>query len=87
MCRSITLYGENKDEIVPGDGQASKKVRRLGIPFLKRLPADLAYWRKRNPTLTSELFKTIPVRRWKSIEFGGENIFGFLAGFTLARLF
>ncbi len=33
------------------------------------------------------LFKTIPLRRWKSIEFGGENIIGFLYGFTLARRF
>jgi len=82
-----TLYGEIKTKLSPEMVEASKKVRRLGIPFLRRLPGDLAYWRKRNPSLTNELFKTIPVRRWKSIEFGGENIFGFLAGFTLARLF
>lgn len=82
-----TLYGEIKKQLSPEMVEASKRVHRLGIPFLKRLPSDLAYWWKRNRPLTSELFKTIPVRRWKSIEFGGENIFGFLAGFTLARFF
>lgn len=82
-----TLYGEIRNKLSPEMVQASKKVKRLGIPFLKRLPSDLRYWRKRNPSLTRELFKTIPIRKWKSIEFGGENIFGFLAGFTLARIF
>lgn len=67
--------------------EASKKVERLGIPFFRRLPADIAYWWKRNRSVTARLFRTIPVRKWKSIEFGGENIIGFLAGFTLARRF
>ncbi len=82
-----TLYGEIKKKLSPEMMEASKKVQRLGIPFLKRMPRDVAYWWKRNPILTRNLFKRIPVRKWKSVEFGGENIFGFLAGFTLARLF
>ncbi len=83
----FTLYGELTQKLSPEMAEASKKVTRLGIPFLKRLPRDIAYWWKRNRRLTAHLFKTIPVRKWKSIEFGGENIFGFLAGFTLARMF
>ncbi len=83
----FTLYGELTQKLSPEMAEASKKVERLGIPFLKRLPKDIAYWWKRNPKLTAHLFRTIPVRKWKSIEFGGENIFGFLAGFTLARRF
>jgi glycosyltransferase involved in cell wall biosynthesis len=85
--RVFTLYGEITQKLSPEMVEASKKVQRLGIPFLWRLPGDISYWHKRKPQLTSELFRTIPLRRWKSIEFGGENIFGFLAGFTLSRLF
>lgn len=83
----FTLYGELTEKLSPEMAEASKKVERLGIPFLKRLPADIAYWWRRNRRLTAKLFRTIPFRKWKSIEFGGENIFGFLAGFTLARRF
>lgn len=83
----FTLYGELTQKLSPEMAEASKKVERLGIPFLKRLPGDIAYWWKRDPKLTGRLFRTIPVRKWKSVEFGGENIFGFLAGFTLARRF
>lgn len=85
--RVFTLYGELKDKLSPEMAEASKKVERLGIPFFRRLPADIAYWWNRNRSVTARLFRTIPVRKWKSVEFGGENIIGFLAGFTLARRF
>jgi len=67
--------------------QGYRDVRRLGIPVLKRLPGDIAYWCRKKPEVVWELFRTVPIRKWKSLEFGGENIFAFLCGFTLARMF
>jgi glycosyltransferase involved in cell wall biosynthesis len=83
----FTLYGEWKKHLSPEMRGVSKKVERLGIPFMKRAAKDLLYWRKRNPEMVSWLFRTIPVRKWRSLEVGGENIWSFFCGFTLARLF
>ncbi|MFH0785249.1 MAG: glycosyltransferase family 4 protein [Pseudomonadota bacterium] len=66
---------------------AYRDVIRLGMSVLKRLPGDIAYWRRKKPELVWELFKTVPIRKWKSLEFGGENIIAFLCGFTFARIF
>lgn len=82
-----TLYGELTDKLSPEMKAVSHEVERLGIPYLKRAPYNLAYWRKRDPKTTSWLLRTIPLRRWRSLEVGGENIWAFFAGFTLARLF
>ncbi len=83
----FTLYGEWKKHLSPEMWGVSKKVERLGIPFLKHAAKDLVHWRKRKPEIVSWLFRTIPVRRWRSIEVGGENIWSFFCGFTLARRF
>ena len=82
-----TLYGELNDSLSSEMLAISHKVIRLGIPYLKRAPADLQYWRKRSPDMTSWLFRTIPWRKWRSLEVAGENIWAFFAGFTMARLF
>ena len=82
----FTIYGELSRKL-SSEMQAYREVRRLGIPVLKRLPGDIAYWRRKKPGLVWELFRTVPIRKWKSLEFGGENIFAFLCGFTLARMF
>jgi len=84
----FTLYGELKKGLSPEmSSTRGAKVEHLGVPVLKRFPGDIAFWLKKRPDMTKKLFKTIPVRRWKSVEFGAENIFGFLCGFTLARRF
>ncbi|MEW6350106.1 MAG: glycosyltransferase family 4 protein [Thermodesulfobacteriota bacterium] len=83
----FTLYGELRRSLSPDMAALSKRITRLGIPFLHRLPADIRYWWKHNRTAVKWLFKTIPVRRWRSFEVGGENLWAFLCGFTLARQF
>jgi colanic acid/amylovoran biosynthesis glycosyltransferase len=82
-----TLYGELRKKLSPEMASVSHKVKRLGIPFLLRLFKDLHYWWGRDRRTTLQLFRTIPIRRWRSLEVGGENIWAFLCGFTLARLF
>jgi colanic acid/amylovoran biosynthesis glycosyltransferase len=82
----FTMYGALSRNLSL-EMRACRDVRRLGIPVLKRLPGDIAYWRRKKPELVWDLFKTVPIRKWKSLEFGGENIFAFLCGFTLARMF
>lgn len=83
----FTTYGELTKSLSPEMREVSKRVRRLGIAFLKRLPRDLAYWWKKDRRSVMWLFRTIPVRKWRSLEVAGENIWAFLCGFTLARLF
>lgn len=83
----FTLYGELQKQLSPEMAAVSKKVERLGIPFLKHAPSDLAYWWKRDPKTVNWLLRTIPVRRWRSLEVGGENIWSFFCGFSLARRF
>ncbi len=82
----FTIYGQLSRNL-SSDMQAYGDVKRMGIPVLKRLPGDIAYWRRKKPELVWELFRTVPIRKWKSLEFGGENIFAFLCAFTLARVF
>ncbi len=82
----ITLYGELNAELSPEMAQISDDVQRLGIPGAKQFPADIRYWLKRKRSECSWLFRTVPFRRWSSLEVGGENIWAFFCGFTLARL-
>ncbi len=82
-----TLYGELKKQLSPEMWSVSQKVERLGIPYLKRAPGDLFYWWKRKPQTVNRLLRTVPVRKWRSLEVGGENIWAFFCGFTLARRF
>jgi glycosyltransferase involved in cell wall biosynthesis len=82
-----TLYGELTKSLSQEMAEVSPRVRRLGIPYLTRASWDFLYWRKRNRPVTDWLLRTIPVRRWRSLEVGGENIWAFFCGFTLARLF
>jgi colanic acid/amylovoran biosynthesis glycosyltransferase len=83
----FTLYGELQKQLSPEMLGVSKQVDRLGIPYLRTAPGDLAYWWKRDPKTVAWLLRTIPVRRWRSLEVGGENIWSFFCGFTLARRF
>ena len=74
----FTLYGDLKRQLspemlsIPGE-----KVEHLGMKSNTRLPGDIQFWFKRKKRVSLRLFKTIPVHRWKSIEFGGENVIGF----------
>ncbi|MFH0959463.1 MAG: glycosyltransferase [Pseudomonadota bacterium] len=84
----FTLYGDLKRQLSPEMlSIPPEKVEHLGTRSTPRLPADIAFWFKTKKKVTTQLFKQIPVRRWKSIEFAGENMFGFFCGFVLARRF
>jgi len=83
----FTLYGEKTDNLSPEMASVSNRMERLGIPFIKSGAKDVFYWWKRNPKLTSELLRTVPVRRWNGLEKGGENLWAFFCGFRLARRF
>jgi glycosyltransferase involved in cell wall biosynthesis len=83
----FTLYGEWKKHLSEEMRGVSTKVERLGIPVVKHAVKDIIYWRKRNPEMVSWLFRVIPLRRWRSFEVAGENMWSFFCGFTLARRF
>jgi glycosyltransferase involved in cell wall biosynthesis len=82
------LYGELKDGLSPEMLSIPvERIDRFGLKALGSLPVDVGFWFKREREICIRLFKTIPFRRWKSIEFGGENVLAFLYGFSLARRF
>jgi colanic acid/amylovoran biosynthesis glycosyltransferase len=83
----FTLYGKLTRCLAPEMITLPREIQRLGIGNLRRAAADVGYWHQRNQSTTSWLFRNIPVRRWRSIEVAGENLWAFLSGFTLARLF
>jgi glycosyltransferase involved in cell wall biosynthesis len=83
----FSLYGEWREYLSPEMAAVAARVQRLGRPWLRAAPADLTYWRRRKPDIVSGLFREIPLRRWRSIEVGGENLWAFFCGFTLARRF
>ena len=83
----FTLYGELTEQLSPEMAEVSPRVERLGRPWMKTVHRDIAYWWRRDPHVTAELFRTIPLRKWRSFEVGGENIWSFFCGFTFARRF
>ena len=85
--RVFTLYGELRKLLSPEMASVSDQVTRLGIPFLTRAASDIAFWWKRDRHTVATLFRTVPLRRWRSLEVAGENLWAFLAGFCLARFF
>ncbi|MGC8660059.1 MAG: glycosyltransferase family 4 protein [Desulfomonilaceae bacterium] len=84
----FTLYGDIKKGLSPEMMSIPKEnVEHFGVSILKHLPQEVNSWLKKKPDIVKKMFRTVPIRKWKSIEFGAENIFGFLAGFTLASRF
>jgi glycosyltransferase involved in cell wall biosynthesis len=83
--RVFTLYGELKRPLSPSMSVATLSTERLGIASVGRMLGALRYWRGENPGVWSRLFRTVPVRRWSDAEMAGENLWGFLSGFELAR--
>jgi glycosyltransferase involved in cell wall biosynthesis len=83
----FALYGEVKKELSPEMAAISSKVERLGIPYLAQAPSEVAYWLRRNPRETVQLFREVLFRRWSCLEVAGESIWAFLGGLSLARRF
>jgi glycosyltransferase involved in cell wall biosynthesis len=82
----FTLYDRLADTFSP-EMAAFTDVETVGIKGIPDMWDALRYWRRRNPSATADLFRTIPVRRWRNPEVGGENIWAFFAGFLFARRF
>ncbi len=83
----FTLYGELRRHLSPEMAAVSPRVVRLGTKVAKNFPEDLRYWARRRPEVSRWLWRTVPLRKWRSLEVGGENLWAFLCGFFLARRF
>ena len=83
----FSLYGPARKALSPEMLAASPRVERLGLPYLKKLPADLIYWFKRDPLKTDRLIRKMVFRRWSGLEKTGESFWAFLCAFHLARRF
>ena len=83
----FTLYGELTRQLSPEMHNLGHRVERLGLPYLKQVLPDLAYWLKRRPKLTIHLIRTVLLRPPKGLEKTGENIWALLCAFGLARRF
>ena len=82
-----TLYGKRTRWFSPEMLSESADVARLGLKALKSILADFAYWFRKDPSRTRFLLRLVPFRRWSCLEQTGENLWSFLCGFRLARLF
>ena len=82
-----TLYGPWVPNLSQEMSEHEIPVTNLGVKKLGRLMPDYAYWAKRKPQAVKGLFRKIVLRRWRSFEAFGENLWAFWSGFTLARRF
>ncbi len=83
----FTLYGKLSRYLSPEMAAAAQGIARLGAGSLRRAPVDVLYWCRRKPAASRWLLRNVPLRRWRSPEVAGENLWAFISGFTLARLF
>ena len=83
----FTLYGNLTRWLSPEMLQVAPSIERMGIGAIKDMATALRYWRKKEPIITNWLLRYIPLRRWRSLEVAGENLWAFFAGFHLARRF
>ena len=82
-----TLYGKRTRWLSPEMLAESADIGRLGLKALKSILADFAYWFRKDPSRTWSLLRLVPFRKWSCLEQTGENLWSFLCGFRLARLF
>jgi glycosyltransferase involved in cell wall biosynthesis len=82
-----TLYGRLTGNLSAEMRAASGRAARLGLPYLKRFPADLAYWLRRRPMRTGRLIRAVLLRRPRGWEKTGENFWALVCAFGLARRF
>ncbi|MBI4859593.1 MAG: glycosyltransferase family 4 protein [Candidatus Riflebacteria bacterium] len=83
----FTLYGALAGDLSPEMAGVQVPVERLGLSGLGRLIEGVWWWWRRDRGLVLTLVREIAIRRWRSLEFGGENLWSFLCGFHLARRF
>lgn len=83
----FSLYGALNEDMSLEMREVSETVERLGVPGLKHIPANLAYWLKNHREETLRLLREVPFRRWRGLEKSGENLWAAMCGVTLARRF
>ncbi|MDD5203941.1 MAG: glycosyltransferase family 4 protein [Desulfobacterales bacterium] len=82
----FTLYGAWKRDLSP-EMVSTNGTKRMGISSLMRILFDTGYWLKRSPLTAKNLFFATASRPRAGLEKAGENLWGFLCGFSLARRF
>jgi glycosyltransferase involved in cell wall biosynthesis len=82
----FTLYGRLKDFLSP-EMEDVTGVKRLGTASFVEISRSFLYWLKEKRKISCRLLRTIPLRKWRSFEVAGENIWAFFSGFYLAILF
>jgi len=81
----FTLYGPWRHRLSPALSTEGLSVHRMGLRGTGRILRDIAFWFRRNGSVSRRLWHTIPFRKWSDLEMAGENVWAFLCGFSLAR--
>ena len=81
-----TLYGPRPAARVAGMAPVAAPVRRLGLAATGTLVKELAYIRRNWGPEAARFLARVLVRKWRSLETGGEAFWSALAGVHLARL-
>ncbi|PKN63274.1 MAG: colanic acid biosynthesis glycosyltransferase WcaL [Deltaproteobacteria bacterium HGW-Deltaproteobacteria-15] len=82
----FTLYGAWKRDLSP-EMASTNGTTRMGVSSLIRILFDIGYWLKRSPLTAKTLFFATASRPRAGLEKAGENLWAFLCGFSLARIF
>ena len=84
----FSLYGRLIDKLSPEMTAVSDQVERLGIPFLKSAPGELAHWHRRDGRLVRTVLRdSLQTAKSGGLEKTGENLWATICGFRLARRF
>lgn len=84
--RVYTLYGARPASRVAGMAKVLAPVHRLGTATLARLARDLLRLGRTWGPEAAAFWRRVAVRRWRSLETGGEALWATLAGVHLAGI-
>jgi len=83
--RVFTLYGPWRRNLSAAMRECPVPVERLGVASLPRLLSGLLHWLVRRPGLVTRALLQVMLRRWRSLEAAGENLWALLCAFHVAR--
>jgi len=84
--RVYTLYGPRPASAIAGMAKVLAPVRHLGTAALKPLVRDLLHLGRTWGPEAAPFLRRVAVRRWRSLETGGEALWACLAGVHLAGI-
>ena len=84
--RVYTLYGPRPASAIGGMAKVLAPVRHLGTAALKPLVRDLLHLGRTWGPGAAPFLRRVALRRWRSLETGGEALWACLAGVHLARI-